>query len=58
MSTYKFCGGKCPQCPPGSTAYGVDYAGALIFKYSQNRFHTEFAINAFFAVDKCITIEY
>ena len=22
MSTYKFCGGKCPQCPPGSAAYG------------------------------------
>ena len=21
MSTYKFCGDKCPQCPPGSAAY-------------------------------------
>jgi len=23
MSTYKFCGGTCPQCPPGSTTYGL-----------------------------------
>ena len=23
MSTYKFCGGTCPQCPPGSVAYAV-----------------------------------
>ena len=21
MSTYKFCGGTWPQCPPGSAAY-------------------------------------
>jgi len=25
MSTYKFCGGTCPQCPPGSTAYACIY---------------------------------
>ena len=25
MSTYKFCGGKCPQCPTGSAAYVAMY---------------------------------
>ena len=30
MSTYKFCEGKCPQCPPGSGAYAMEYGGCLL----------------------------
>jgi len=24
MSTYEFCGGTCPQCPPGSATYAFN----------------------------------
>jgi len=30
MSTYKFCGGTCPQCPPGSATYVSPFVLAKI----------------------------
>jgi len=35
MSTYKFCGGTCPQCPPGSAAYASIYT-YLMHEYSES----------------------
>ena len=32
MSTHKFCGGKCPQCPPGSATYVSSYVYNVHFK--------------------------
>ena len=40
MSTYKFYGGKCPHCPPGSTANELIYSYFLMRSIISNSSHS------------------